>query len=122
MFEQVPGCNGKYLNSELKDILQSCCDSSRSGYNNVDWFVDEVIKLKNKTFVFHEKTKKDNIMTDENEEDFKNSIICRFSQKSFLSNKVTDHCHLTGKYRSPAEKNCSLNIARNKGFSFFFLP
>ena len=36
-------------------------------------------------------------MSKENEEDFKINNICRFCEKEILSDKVRDHCHLTGK-------------------------
>ena len=41
-------------------------------------------------------------MTEENEEDFKNVNFCRFCEKNSESDKVTDHCHLTGKWRGQA--------------------
>ena len=41
-------------------------------------------------------------MTEKNEEDFENKIICRFCEKEILSDKVRDHCHTTGKYRGSA--------------------
>ena len=47
---------------------------------------------------YFKNTKKDIIMTKENEEDFKNNNICRFCEKEIVSDKVRDHCHLTGKY------------------------
>ena len=49
-------------------------------------------------------------MTKENEEDFKNNIICRFCEKKILSDKVRDHCDLTGKYRGPAHNTCNINV------------
>ena len=60
-------------------------------------------------FYFKE-TKKDIIMTQEDEEDFKNNNICRFCEKEILSDKVRDHCHLTGKYRGPAHNTCNINV------------
>ena len=60
-------------------------------------------------FYFKE-TKKDIIMTKENEEDFKNNNICRFCEKEIFSDKVRDHCHLTGKYRGPAHNVCNINV------------
>ena len=33
--------------SELEDVLKSDYYKSLLGYNNVDWFVDEIIKLQN---------------------------------------------------------------------------
>ena len=60
-------------------------------------------------FYFKE-TKKDIIMTQENEEDYKNNNICRFCEKEILSDKVRDHCHLTGKYQGPSHKVCNINV------------
>ena len=59
-------------------------------------------------FCFKE-TKNDIIMKQE-DEDFKNNNICRFCEKEILSDKVRDHCHLTGKYRGPAHKTCNINV------------
>ena len=51
---------------------------------------------------YFKNTKKDIIMTDEDEEDYRKNNICRFCKKNIESNKVRDPCHLTGKYRGPA--------------------
>ena len=51
-------------------------------------------------------------MTKENEEDFKNNNTCRFCEKEILSDKVRDHCHLTGKYRGPAHNTCNINVKK----------
>ena len=61
------------------------------------------------TFYFTE-TKKDIIMTQEDEEDYKNNNNCRFCEKEILSDKVRDHCHLTGKYKRPAHNTCKINV------------
>ena len=37
-------------------------------------------------------TRKD-IMTKENEEHFRNNVICRFCEKEIFSDKAGDHCH-----------------------------
>ena len=80
--------------SEL-DVLKSGYYKSPLGYNNVDWFVDEVIKLGNQMAFYFKNTNKDIIMTQE-DEDFKNNNNCRFCEK-IESDKVRDHCHLPGK-------------------------
>ena len=59
------------------------------------------------------------IMTKEIEEDFKNNIICRFCEKGILSDKVRDHCHLTGKYRGPAHITCNINVKQKDNI---FMP
>ena len=94
----------------MEDVLESDYYESLLGYDNVDWFVKEVIKLENKKSFYFKNTKKYIIMTKENEEDFKNNNICRFCEKEILSDKVRDHCHLTGKYRSPSHNVCNINV------------
>ena len=49
-------------------------------------------------------------MTQEDEEDYKNNNICRFCEKNIESDKVRDHCHLTGKYRGPIHIICNINL------------
>ena len=56
--------------SELEDVLKSDFSESLSGYDNVDWFVNEVIKSETKMVSYFENTKKDIFMTQEDEEDF----------------------------------------------------
>ena len=94
-YKQNPVLNGYHIVSELEDVLKSDYYKSPLGYNNVDWFVDEVIKLKNKMAFFFKNTIKKIIMTDE-DEDFKNNNVCRFCKKFIESDKVRDHCHLAG--------------------------
>ena len=94
----------------MENILESGYYESPLGYNNVDWFVREVKKLENKMGFYFENTEKDIIMTQEDEEDFHNNNICRFCEKEIISEKVRDHCHLTGKYRGPARNTCNINV------------
>ena len=76
-YKQNPVLNGYHIESELEDVLQNSYYKSPLGYNNVDWFVDEVIKLEKKMAFYFKNTKKDIIMTGEDEEDFKKNITCR---------------------------------------------
>ena len=92
------------------DVLESGYYDSPLGYDNVDWFVKEVIKLENKMAFYFKNTKEDIIMTQEDEEDFRNNNICRFCEKEILPDKVRDHCHLTGVYRGPAHNTCNINV------------
>ena len=59
---------------------------------------------------YFKKTKKDVIMTEEDEEDFDNNNICRFCEKKIKTDKVRDHYHLTVKYRGPADNTCNINV------------
>ena len=66
------------------------------GYDNVDWFVDEVKKLEIKMVFYFKNTKKDIKMTEKDEEEFKSNFIFRLCEKNIQSDKVRDYCHLTG--------------------------
>ena len=101
----------------MEDVLESGYYESPLSFANVDWFVNEVEKLENKMALYFKNTKKDIIMAQEDKEDFDNNNNCRFCVKEILSEKVRDHCHLTGKYRSPAHNTCNKNV-KQKGSNF----
>ena len=110
IYKQNPVLNGSYIISEMENVLESGYYESPLGYDNVDWFVKEVIKLENKMVFYFKNTTEDIIMTEQDEEEFKNDKICRICEKEILSDKVRDHCHLTGKYRGPAHNTCNINV------------
>ena len=62
---------------------------------------------------YFENIKKDIVMTGD-DEDFKNIKICRFCEKNIESDKVRDHCHLTGNYRGPAHSKCNINVTQKQ--------
>ena len=98
----------------MDDILQSGYYQSLLGYDNVDWFVNDVITLENKMNFYFKKTKKDIIMTEEEEKDFKQNDVCRFCEKNIVSDEVRDPCDLTGKYRGPAHSKCNTNVTQQQ--------
>ena len=114
IYKQNPVLNGYYIISELEDVLKSDYYKSLLGYDNVDWFVDEVIKLENTMAFCFKNTKKGIIMTEEDEEDYRKTNICRFCEKFIESDKVRDNCHLTGKYRGPAHSKCNINVTQKQ--------
>ena len=114
IYKQNPVLNGYHIVSELEDILKSDYYQSPLGYNNVDWFVNEVIKLENKMAFYFKNTNKDIIMTPEDEEDYKNINVCRFCEKFIESDEARDHCHLTGNYRGPAHSICKINVTQKQ--------
>ena len=81
IYEQNPILNGYHIESELEDVLQSCQFKSPLGYNNVDCFVDEDIKLENIMAFYFKNTRKDIIMTAKDEKVYRNENICRFWEK-----------------------------------------
>ena len=114
IYKQNPVLNDYHIISELDDVLKSDFYKSPLGYDNVDWFVDEVIKIENKMAFYFKNTKKDIIMKKEDEEDYRKNNICRFCEKFIESDKVRDHCHLTGKYRGPAHSKCNINVTQKQ--------
>ena len=62
---------------------------------------------------FFKNTNKNNIVAENDQEDFKNSNNCKFCEKNNESDKVRDHCHLTSKYRGPAHSKCNFNVTQN---------
>ena len=41
-------------------------------------------------------------------------IFCQFCENKNESDKVGDHCHLTGKYRCPAHRKCKIDITQKR--------
>ena len=66
IYKQNPIFDGYHIDSEL-DVLKSDYYKSPLRYDNLDWFVNEVKKLKKTAFYF-KNNKKDTITTDEDEE------------------------------------------------------
>ena len=114
IYDENPIFNGYHIESALEDVLISDYYKSLFGYDNVDWFVNEVIKLENKMPFHFKNTNEDIIMTAKNEEDFKNNNLCRFCEKEILSDKVRGHFHLTGEYRGPAHDICNNNVIQKQ--------
>ncbi len=63
---------------------------------------------------YFKNTNKDNIMTQEDGEDYQNNNICRFCEKDIESDKVRDHCHLTDNYRGPAHNVCNFIVTQKQ--------
>ena len=71
-------------------------------------------KLGNKLAFNFKITKKDIILTEEDEEKYRSNSICRFCEKEILSDKVRDHCHLRGNYKGPAHNTCNINVTQKQ--------
>ena len=55
------------------------------------------------------------LMTKKDNEDFENSTDCLICDNDYIDNevKVRDHCHITGKYRVSAHRDCNINVKLN---------
>ena len=51
-------------------------------------------------------------MTKKDNEDFENSIKCWIRDTDYIDNdvKVRDPCHITGKYKGSAHRDCNINV------------
>ena len=51
-------------------------------------------------------------MTKEEDEDLKNSTKCWIYDNDYIDTdvKVRDHCHITGKYKDSAHRDCNFNL------------
>ena len=121
IYKQNPVLKGYHLESELEDVLKSEYQKAPLGYDNVDWFVIEVIKLENKMAFYFLNNNKDINMTGKDEEDYRNNNICQVCEKNFECDKVRDHCHLSGRYRGPALNRCNLNLTQKESHLIPFL-
>ena len=72
------------------------------------------------TFYF-KNTNKDIILTEEDEEDFKNNVNCRFCKKNIEFDKVRDHCHSTAEYRGPAHNISNNNVTQKQSNFVLFV-
>ena len=52
IYKQNPVLNGYHIESELEDVSKSECYTSLLGYDNIDWFVNEVIRLEKNGCLF----------------------------------------------------------------------
>ena len=62
------------------------------------------------------------VIVKEGNEDFKNSTKCCICDNDYVDNdvKVRDHCHIIGKYRGSAHKDCNINLRLNQKLLSYF--
>ena len=58
------------------------------------------------------------IMTTKDEEIYNNSNICHICKQDLNTDKVRDHCHISGKFRGAAHNQCNLNLKLPKKLHF----
>ena len=94
------------------------------GADAIDKFIVQMMReVEDCRRIVREQFQKPLIMTYENERDFQNSTVCHICERRFkpkdlvilddgdMTNKVRDHCHITGKYRGAAHIDCNLKWA-----------
>ena len=65
---------------------------------------------------------KELVMTNEDNKDFENSTKCRICDNDYVDTdvKVRDHCHITGKYRGSAHRDCNIIVKLNQKIPVVF--
>ena len=143
-FESIllPENNGKqnrnesYTNKYQKHITCSygyqlvCLDDKFSkpfksylGIDAVYNFINSMIKeSKYSNEVMKKHFNKEIVMTKKDNEDFKNSAICWICDNDYIDGdvKVRYHCHIKGKYRDSAYRDCNINLRLNHKISTVF--
>ena len=81
-------------------------------YNYISSMIEET---KYCSDVMKKRFSKELVMTKEDNEYFENSTKCWICDNDFIVNdiKVRDHCHITGKYRGSAHRDCNINVKLN---------
>ena len=59
-------------------------------------------------------------MTSEDEEIYNHSHICWICKQELNTDKVRDHCHITGKFRGAAHNKCNINLRFSKKLLIIF--
>ena len=72
----------------MEDVLKSDYYKSPLGYDNVDWFVDEVIKLETKMAFYFKNIKKEINMKDKDEKIIEMITFADFVKKKYCLIKL----------------------------------
>ena len=127
--------NGSYVNKYLINVICSygyklvCADDKFSlpfksyiaedaAYNFISSITEEskyCIDVMKKHF------NKELEMTKQDNEDFENSTKCWVYDADYIDIDIkADHCHVTGKYRGSAHRDCDINVKSNHKISVVF--
>ena len=89
---------------------------SHLGQDDVHKFINNMVKeSKYCSQVIKKHFNKELVITKEDDENFETSTKCWICDYTFVESnvKVRDHCHVTGKYRSAAHRDCNINVSLN---------
>ena len=63
---------------------------------------------------------KELVMSQADKQEYNNTKTCWICSKEITDNKVRDHCHITGKYRGAAHKDCNVKLRIPKKLPIIF--
>ena len=72
--------------------------------------------------VMKEYFNKELAITKQDDEDFENSTKCWFCDNVYVDGNVKSrvHCHMTGKYRGSAHRDCNIKVQLNQKIPIIF--
>ena len=74
------------------------------------------------TNIMKKDVNKEPVMIKEDDEDFESSTKWWICDQVYVEGdpKIRDHCHITGKYRATAHRDCNINIELNPKMRIVF--
>ena len=83
----------------------------------IKWVINQNKRIKE---IITNHFNKELIMTTQDEEIYNNSQICWICNEELNTDKVRDHCHITGKFREAAQNRCNLKLKIPKKLPIIF--
>ena len=110
MHEHLPCAVGYYFICSYDDTKSYYRD--HVGEDSPAWFVQELRNLAEEVDEILKNPKPMDPLTDEEEHAFQTALFCHICELPFAEGeeRVRDHSHLTGKFRSAAHMGCNLNF------------
>lgn len=96
------------------------------GENVIENFINSLITCKDEAFSLLQKYKDEIILSEEEQEQYEKATKCAFCGKGFVCTeengncKVRDHCHVTGKFRGAAHRDCNIKASAPKKIPVIF--
>ena len=85
--------------------------------NSLNWVINQNKRIKE---IITNHFNKELIMTTQDEEIYNNSQICWICKEDLNTDKVKDHCHISGKLRGAAHNQCNLKLKIQKKLPIIF--
>ena len=107
-----------YVDDKFSKPFKSCLGEDAL-YNFISSMIEE---SKYCSDVMKKHLNKELVMTKKDNKDFENSTKCWICDNDYIDNdvKVRDHCHITGKYRGSAHRDCNINVELNHKIPVLF--
>ena len=107
--EHIPNSIGaKLVRIDDRFSLTSIIFKGKDCINkSITWVLDKQKWIKQIIKQYFNKRLK---MTSEDEQIYNNSRICWICKQELNTDKVRDHCHITGKFRGAARNKCNINL------------